>query len=82
MAASKTARYDPGPRRSAPLLGRRRIEHAIGRLVERFDCRRLRARDPCRREHRLVREALSQTVAVRLNVRDGHEPLQFDRLVA
>ena len=83
VAPFKTARYDPDPRRSHGLLKlRRRIEHAIGQLVERFDCRRIRIREIWHLEHRLVRKILSHTVAIWLNVREGHEPLQFDRLVA
>jgi hypothetical protein len=83
VAPFKTARHDKDPRRSHALLElRRRIEHAIGQLVERFDCRRVRVKDVWHLEHRLVRKILSHTVALWLNVRDGHEPLQFDRLAA
>jgi hypothetical protein len=83
VAPFKTARYDPDRRRSHGLLRvRRRVEHAIGQLVERFDCRRIRVKDLWHLEHRLIRKILSHTVAIWLNVRDGHEPLQFDRLAA
>jgi hypothetical protein len=83
VAPFKTARHDPDPRRSHWLLRlRRRIEHAIGQLVERFDCRRIRVRDLWHLEHRLIRKILSHTVAVWLNVKQGHEPLQFDLLAA
>jgi hypothetical protein len=83
VAPFQTARYDPDPRRSHGLLKRRRrIEPAIGQLVERFDCRRIRVREIGHLEHRWVRKILSHTVAIWLNVREGHEPLQFDRLVA
>jgi hypothetical protein len=83
LAPFKTARHDPDPRRSHGLQKlRRRIEHAIGQLVERFHCRRVRVKDVWHLEHRLVRKILSHTVAIWLNVRDGHEPLQFDRLAA
>jgi hypothetical protein len=81
-APFKTWRHDPDRRRSARLLRlRRRIEHAIGGLVERLDCRRIRVKDLWHLEHRLVRKILSHTVAIWLNVRDGHAPLQFARLV-
>lgn len=83
VAPFKTARHDKDPRRSAALLRvRRRIEHANGQLVERLNCRRVRVKDLWHLEHRLVRKILSHTVAIWLNVRDGHEPLQFDRLAA
>jgi hypothetical protein len=83
VAPFKTWRHDPDRRRSALLLRlRRRIEHAIGQLVERFHCRRVRVKDLWHLEHRLVRQILSFTVAVTLNVKDGHEPLQFERLAA
>ncbi len=83
VAPFQMARHDKDPRRSQALLSvRRRIEHAIGQLVERFPCRRVRVKDIWHLEHRLGRKILSHTVAIWLNVRDGHEPLQFDRLAA
>jgi hypothetical protein len=83
VAPFKAARHDPNPGRSHWLLKlRRRVENAIGQLVERFDCRRIRVRDLWHLEHRLVRKILSHTVAVWLNVKQGHEPLQFDLAAA
>jgi hypothetical protein len=83
IAPFKTQRYDPDRRGSGRLLRlRRRIEHTIGQLVERYDCRRIRVKDLWHLEHRLVRKILSHTVAVWVNVRKGHQPLQFERLVA
>jgi hypothetical protein len=83
VAPFKIARRDPDRHRSDQLLAlRRRIEHAIGALAERFNCRRVRVKDLWHLEHRLVRKILSHTVAIGLNVQAGHEPLQFDRLVA
>ena len=81
VAPFETHRHDPGRRRSARRLRRRRVEHAIGGLVERLGCRRIRVRDVWHPEHRLVRKILSHTAATWLNVRDGHPPLQFARLV-
>jgi hypothetical protein len=83
LAPFKHARRDPDPRRSAWLLGlRRRIETAIGQLVDRFHCRQVRVEDLWHLEHRLVRKILGHTVAIWLNVQAGHEPLQFDALAA
>ena len=83
LAPFKTARHDKDPKRSHGLQKlRRRIENAIGQLVERFDCRRIRVKDVWHLEHRLVRKILSHTVAIWLNLREGHTPLQFDRLAA
>lgn len=66
LAPSEHAGRDPDPRRSAWLPGPRR------RI------------EPAiwHPEHRLVRKLLGYTVAIRLNVQAGHEPLQFDLLAA
>jgi hypothetical protein len=83
LAPYKHARRDPDPKRSAWLLRlRRRIETAIGQLVDRFRCRQTKVKDLWHLEHRLVRKILSHTVAIWLNVRAGREPLQFDALAA
>jgi hypothetical protein len=82
-APFKSAAHDPDRHRWGPRLAlRRRIEPTLGQLVERFEGRRLRVQDLWHLEHRRVRKILSPTGAVALNVRAGHEPLQFDRLVA
>ena len=80
LARFKLAGRDPD-RRGSPRLPRR-IEHTIGLLVERFDCRRIRVKDLWHLGHRPVRKILSHTVAVGLNARGGHPPLRFDRRVA
>jgi DDE family transposase len=83
VAPYKLARYDRDRPRSAALLAlRRRIEDANGQLVGRYDCRRIKVRDVGHLEHRLVRKILSLTVAMGLNARLGHEPLQLEKLVA
>ena len=83
VAPYKLARHDPDRARSQALLRlRRRIETTHGQLVERYRCRRLKVKDLWHLEHRLVRKILSHTVAVWLNVREGHPPLQLERLVA
>lgn len=83
VAPYKMARYDKDRRRSAELLRlRRRIEVTIGQLVERLGCRRTKARDLWHLEHRIVRKILAHTAAAWMNIRDGHQPLAFARLVA
>jgi DDE family transposase len=83
LAPFKKRGSDPDPAGSARLLAlRRRIETAFGQLVERLNCRRVRVKDLWHLEHRLVRKIYAHTVAAWLNVRDGHQPLQIDRLVA
>jgi hypothetical protein len=76
LAPFKTARYDPDPRRSNWLLRmRRRIEHSIGQLVERFRCRRLRVKDLGHLEHRLVRKIHLSTPLT--DGRAGRNPLEI-----
>jgi len=83
LAPYKHARRDPDPARSERLLAaRRRIETAIGQLVDRFRCRQVKVKALWHLEHRLVRTILGHTAAIWLNVRSGHEPLQFDSLAA
>jgi Transposase DDE domain len=82
-APYKLARHDPDRARSGALQAvRRRIEDTIGQLVERYCCRRIKVKDLWHLEHRLVRKILSLTVAVWMNVVDGHQPLQLERLAA
>jgi hypothetical protein len=82
-APYKLARHDPDRERSAVLQARRRrIENPIGQLVERYRCRRIKVKDLWHLEHRLVRKILSHTVAIWINVREGHPPLQLERLAA
>lgn len=82
-APYKLARHDPDRARSGALQAvRRRIEDPIGQLVERYRCRRIKVKDLWHLEHRLVRKILSHTVAVWMNITEGHRPLQLERLAA
>jgi|SRR5215211_1379291 len=58
------------------------IETVQGQLAERYEVKRVRARDLWHLCHRLIRKVLSHTVAVMLCVRSRVPPLQFSRLLA
>ena len=74
---------DPAPARASRLASvRYRIETVNGQLAERYGVKRTWARDLWHLCHRLVRKILSHTIAIVLNVREGHRPLQFDSLAA
>jgi hypothetical protein len=69
--------------RSAKLSATRyKIETVNGQLAERYNVKRTWAKDLWHLCHRVIRKVLSHTVAILLNVRAGHQPLQFDRLAA
>jgi hypothetical protein len=73
---------DPTPRWSGMLTKLRQIiEPVIGQLAQRFHCQRTWARDLWHLCSRLARKILSHTVAVLLNARQGHPPLQLDLLI-
>jgi hypothetical protein len=76
-------RRDPDPAGSARLSAvRYRIETVNGQLAERYNIKRTWARDLWHLCHRLIRKVLSHTVAILLNLRAGHQPLQFDAMAA
>ncbi len=82
LAPYKTKKNDPDPARSAGLRAARWIiETVFGQLAERFGVKRVRARDLWHLAHRVIRKILSHTIAVWLDVLDGHRPLQFENLV-
>jgi Transposase DDE domain len=58
------------------------IETVQGQLAERYEVKRVRARDLWHLCHRVTRKVLSHTVAVMLCVRSRLPPLQFSRLLA
>jgi DDE family transposase len=60
---------------------RRRIETVIGQLTERYQAKRVWARDAWHLLSRWLRKVLSHTVAVLLCQRAGLSPLAFDELV-
>jgi hypothetical protein len=72
---------DPDPARAARLSRvRYRIETVNGQLAERYHVKRTWARDLWHLCHRTIRKVLSHTVAILLNLREGHQPLQFDAM--
>ena len=83
LAPFRKESSDPCPQRSK-LLGRLRqiIEPVIGQLATRFHCQVTWARDLWHLCIRLGRKLLSHTVAVLLNWRAGHPPLQLNLLIS
>jgi hypothetical protein len=75
---------DPTPQRSKLLNRvRRQVETVASQLVERFNLKRVWARDAWHLTNRLLRKVLSHTLAIRLNVALGaDEPRQLARLIA
>jgi hypothetical protein len=74
---------DPDPAGSANLSAiRYQVETVNGQLAERYNVKRTWARDLWHLCHRVIRKVLSHTLAILLNVREGHQPLQFDALAA
>ncbi len=61
---------------------RRRIETVIGQLTERYQAKKVWARDAWHLLARWLRKVLSHTIAVLLCQRAGLSPLAFDALVA
>ncbi len=82
LAPYRSAKRDPDPRRSRYLSRiRYRIETTFGQLVERYHVKRVWARDVWHLSSRLLRKALSHTIAAVLTAALGHPPLQFARLL-
>jgi hypothetical protein len=82
LAPFRKESTDPTPRWSEMLTKLRQIiEPVIGQLAQRFHCQRTWARDLWHLCSRLARKILSHTVAVLLNARQGHPPLQLDLLI-
>lgn len=76
----KSQETHPWPRWLVHL--RRRIETVLGQLVERFHVSRVWARDRWHLTARLLRKVLSHTIALRLCLTAGLDPLTFDALLA
>ena len=82
LAPFRTETFDPTPQRSAILSKLRQyIEPLIGQLAGRFHMQTTWARDLWHLTERLARKILSHTVAVFLNIRNNHPPLQLDLLL-
>lgn len=83
QAPYRSKRRDPDPARSRRLSRQRwLIETVQGQLAERYNIKRAWARDLWHLCHRIIRKILSHTVAVWVNVTQGHQPLQLERLLA
>jgi hypothetical protein len=81
-APFKKETSDPTPQHSAILAKLRQyIEPLIGQLATRFHMQSTRARDLWHLTARLARKFLAHTVAVFLNQRQGHPPLQLNLLI-
>jgi hypothetical protein len=82
-SAFKNRKNDPDPERSTALSKERwLIETVQGQLAERYDIKKVRARDAWHLCHRVTRKVLSHTVALMLCVRSWLPPLQFSKLLA
>jgi hypothetical protein len=82
LAPYKWASRDPHPWPQWLTDLRRRIETVIGQLTERFNAKKVWARDEWHLLARWLRKVLSHTIAVLLCQRAGLAPLAFDQLVA
>lgn len=82
-APFRSATRDPWPSRSALLSRiRYRIDTVFGQLVDRYQAKRVWARDIWHLSNRLLRKTLSHTLAFFLNQDRGHPPLQIAKLVS
>lgn len=83
LAPFRKASQDPDPARSRYLSRiRYRIETVFGQLVERYQVKRVRARDLWHLQSRLLRKVLSHTAALLLNHTLGNPPRQFAHLLS
>jgi len=81
LAPYKSAKREKHPWPKALGQMRYRIETVIGQLVERFNVKKVWARDEWHLWSRWLRKVLSHTVAVLLCQRNGLHPLSFDELI-
>ena len=83
LASYKSKKKDPWPARSYRISqSRYRIETLFSQLMERFQARRLQVKDSWHLHSRLLRKALSHTLAFALNQEQGNPPLQFAKLLS
>ena len=83
LAPYRSTKKDPDPARSRVLSRiRYRIDTTFGQLVERFDAKRVWARDLWHLCSRLLRKVLSHTIAALLTHQLGHPPLQLAALLS
>ena len=82
QAPFRNASRDPWPTRSALLSRiRYRIDTVFGQLVDRYQAKRVWAKDSWHFHSRLLRKVLSHTLTFLLNQGQGNTPLQLSRLV-
>ena len=79
----RTKKQDPAPAPSRRLSRPRwRVETVTSQLAGRYHLQRVGARQLWHRWPRIIRQVLSHTVAVWLNIREGLEPLRFGEYMA
>jgi hypothetical protein len=82
-APFRQASGDPWPQRSALLSRLRyRIDTTFGQLVDRYQVKRVWAKDSWHLNSRLLRKVLSHILAVLLNQAQGNLPMQLAKLVS
>lgn len=82
-APFRRATSDPWPKRSAVISRiRYRIDTTFGQLVDRYQVKRVWAKDCWHLHSRLLRKVLSHTLAVLLNQAQGNPPMQLARLIS
>ena len=82
-ATYRSAKRDPYPKRSKLLSRiRYRIDTVFGQLTERYQIKKVWAKDMWHLCSPLLRKIISHTLAFRLNQILGNPPLQFDKLLA
>jgi hypothetical protein len=82
-APFRKASSDPWPKRSALLSRvRYRIDTTFGQLVDRYQVKRVWAKDSWHLHSRILRKVLSHTMALFLNQAQGNPPMQLARLVS
>lgn len=83
LAPFRKRSRDPAPGRSHVLNRLRwRIETVAGQFVERYQMKRIWARDAWHLTSRVLRKVLSHTICILLNCQAGQPPLQLARLLA
>ena len=83
VAPFKSAKHDPAPKTSAFLARfRYRIETVFSQLVDRYHIKRVGTKDLWHLNSRLLRKALSHTIALMLNQALGNPPLQISKLLS
>jgi hypothetical protein len=61
---------------------RKLVETVISQLCQRFKIQKIKTRDLWHFSNRFIRKILSHTIASFINIKEGKNPLNFERLVA